>query len=305
MLPDAAEPAGTKPWLSVLIPAYEHPAGVERILQALQLNTLGGIECIISDDSASRNIAEVVRPYTEGQAQVIRYHRNTPALGAPENWNLLLARATGEYVLLLHHDEFPEDGDFFKKLRQEIIKQDHPDVIVLKCLVPTLGMKRLRQHQPTWLQKVTLKHAHNMLALHNVIGPPSALVLKAPLAISFDPRLKWLVDVEWMMRIFAMKGIRWVIAPSIFVVSWPNPDVSITRQIKPRLRAIRDKESAILAKDIDDWLMSTLLYPQSMFESLLSRMERIIWAGLRLCVIACLHLRSRPFPPDVSVHRKA
>ncbi len=301
MQPEASLAVGATPWLSLLVPAYEHPEGVARILRALQLNTVEGIECIVSDDSASQAVAEVVRPYTEERPKLVRYHRNTPPLGAPENWNKLLASATGDYVLLLHHDEFPEDVDFFKKLRRAILEQDQPDAIVLTCLVPTLGKKRLRQHQPTWLQKMTLKHAPNMLALHNVIGPPSALVLKAPLGIPFNPRLKWLVDVEWMIRILAMKDIRWVIAPSIFLVSCPNPAVSITEQIKPQLREIQDREASLLAEIIDDRLLSALLRPQSPFESLLSLVERVAWTGLRLCVIAYLHLQSRPFP---SVHRQ-
>lgn len=286
----------TPPWLSLLIPAYEHPSGVSRILQSLATSTEGGVECIISDDSASEAVANIVRPYLDAASPLIRYQRNKPALGAPGNWNRLLAQAKGDYVLLLHHDEFPEDGHFFEKLRQEIVKQSRPDVIVLNCMVPAFGMKRLRQHQPSWLQGLMLKHVPSMLALHNVVGPPSALVLKSTRRIDFDIRLKWLVDVEWMMRIFSMEKIRWIIAPTILLVSHPNPDVSITKQIKPQLREIRRREALLLSESIDSRLVSAILAPRSWPESLLAQFERLLWIGFRFFVVACLLLQSRSFP---------
>src|SRR6266446_10026845 len=102
-------PEGTpsrRPLLSILIPTYDYPEGVVRILRCLTPRLQDDVEIIISDDSPTSAVAESVAPFLDA-CDKIKYTHNARALGPCANWNALLERAAGEYCLLLHHDDIP------------------------------------------------------------------------------------------------------------------------------------------------------------------------------------------------------
>jgi len=67
----------------------------------------------VHDDSPDRDIE--IEMSRERFRDVI-YQRNDPPLGAVANWNGLIELATGRYILLIHHDEYPSQPDFFERV---------------------------------------------------------------------------------------------------------------------------------------------------------------------------------------------
>ncbi len=145
-------------WLSILAPAYRYPDGTQRILEALS-PLPDGVELLISDNTPNKSVSDVVARY---ESPNLQYWCNTPALEAVPNWNLLLDRATGDYVMLLHHDEVPLGRDYLALLRATIEATD-ADVLVQSILLMDASMRPLRPHVPLWLRDWVIRRTPGYL----------------------------------------------------------------------------------------------------------------------------------------------
>ena len=70
--------------LSILIPSFNYVDGVLKILKCLDLNQNIDLEIIISDDSSSNDLSNIMKSYDLKSKNII-YHRNIPSLGAVKN----------------------------------------------------------------------------------------------------------------------------------------------------------------------------------------------------------------------------
>lgn len=217
----------TAPLLSVLIPAYRYPDGIARILGGLGAYDPDLVEILISDDSPDQKVETVVQ--RAGLAGV-GYQRNSPPLGAPANWNALLEKASGEFCLMLHHDEFPLSDDFLKEILRQLAELRTCDVFLLDCVLVDPCAGRNRRHLPFGLRMAAVRHAPSYLLRRNVVGPVSVIIVRRILYPMFDPKLKWLVDVDVYLRLFA--GLPKIAAcPHILVGSILGRKDSITAQL--------------------------------------------------------------------------
>ena len=105
-------PVAPVPWLSLLIPAYDFPAGVDRILDSVAAAADERIECLVGDDSTTPEVERRVRAHAAFASGRVAYVRNVPARGAVTNWNEMITRASGEYLLFMHHDECPAGSEW-------------------------------------------------------------------------------------------------------------------------------------------------------------------------------------------------
>ncbi len=284
------------PSLSVLIPAYEYPLGVLRILDRLKAGNCEGVECLIGDDSRTDAVEQVVRAHTLFASGGVHYRRNRPSLGAVANWNDLIVRAQGDYVLLMHHDECPERDDFFQSLLQALKRHEHPDVLLLECMLPTLAGRRLRHHVPPLLRRTLLAWSPNHLLRHNTLGSPSVAVVRRSHCQAFNPSFKWLVDVEWMVRLLRASGTRIAFAVGLAVVSLPNAATSITASLGGQIPALREMEARQICAQWGRTPVFALLLPATLRERLLARLEAVVWLALRVLTRSTGWIWGRPLP---------
>ena len=235
-----------KPLLSVLIPAYNDAKGVKRILDLVYGGLSAGLslECVVSDDSQSSDVKDMVAEHPISEFDSFRFVRNSPSLGAAMNWNSLLDSSAGEFVLFMHHDEFPYEVNFFSRLEKLLRKQDARDVVVLKCCVQTIIPNRFRTHVPMWVARCYFYFGHESILRRNFIGSPSNLCVRRECLEKFDTRLQWLIDVDWYSRIFGNPGVK-VGFSHLRVVSVFNSN-SITANISSETSKLRDSESKII-----------------------------------------------------------
>lgn len=289
-----AEDSGS-PWLSLLVPAYEFPEGLARILRALDAPQAAGVECVVHDDSTSDAVQELVQGHRACLAGRVRYRRNRPALGAVRNWNSLVAAARGTYAILMHHDEFPDTPDFFTQVRAQLERLDSPDILILRCMLPSVG-GRWRLHMPPWLQRTLVRMAPSHLLRHNTIGPTACLVLRRERLQAFDERLQWLVDVEWSHRLLTAAGVRWELA-DVSVLSSQKPGGSITASLAGRTTEIARIESKMVQARLGRLPALRLQAPETLGERLLARLEHAIWLGVRAAVRLSGLLARQPQQP--------
>ncbi|PSF36755.1 glycosyl transferase [Aphanothece hegewaldii CCALA 016] len=93
--------------LSICIPAYNRPQWLKRALKSIiSQDILEEIEIIVTDDSSDEECHQVTNEVLENWLGQWMYEFNQPRLGMTENWNHSLKLASGEYVLVLHDDDF-------------------------------------------------------------------------------------------------------------------------------------------------------------------------------------------------------
>jgi succinoglycan biosynthesis protein ExoO len=91
------------PRVSVIIPAYNTEAYIEKAIKSALEQTLNDIEVIVVDDASSDKTVEVVKSITDQRLKVIVNEKN---LGAAAARNRALKAAQGEWIAVLDSDDW-------------------------------------------------------------------------------------------------------------------------------------------------------------------------------------------------------
>lgn len=175
-----------------------------RCLESVLKQDYRPVEIIISDDSPGEDIKQAIQSYITQLD--IKYFSNQPSLGSPKNWNAALDRANGEYLVLLHQDDWFHDPRALSIFSESLKRHDADFVFCQNTAIDKEGQKMILQAIPSLL---TAMHKNpNRLLLAQVIGPPSNTMVKRTVDIRYDERFIWLVDVDYYSRMLK-KGYRY------------------------------------------------------------------------------------------------
>src|SRR5678815_6041530 len=111
------------PFVSICIPTYKRVAYLERLLESIALQTFKDFEVIITDDSDDDSVKDLLKKY-EGQLP-IKYFQNGKALGTPANWNRAISKAKGQWIKLMHDDDWFSLSDSLASF-VKFTHDDHP-----------------------------------------------------------------------------------------------------------------------------------------------------------------------------------
>lgn len=184
--------------VSICIPAYRQTEFLKKALQSVQLQTYGHYELIVTDDSPDDAVKKLIDTFDfEGK---LRYFKNTRPLGSPENWNESIRRASGEYIKILHHDDWFATAsalDEFVKLLDE-----HPDADFAFSASSVFYSESGKYilYSPSQQQLKQLKAMPSRLFLGNCIGAPSSTIYRRSLTLFFDTKIKYVVDIDFYIR---------------------------------------------------------------------------------------------------------
>ena len=263
--------------LSVLIPAYGYAEGVGRILSSFQDCPSDEIEILISDDSRDEQVNELVGDISIQYKGKLQYRRNRPGLGAVANWNSLLAQASGKYVLLLHHDEYPLGERFVQRVLHLLRVAPEVDVFVMDCVLMSSTGTDVRPHLPGMIRKLVLKYLPAYLFKRNVVGPASCLIARRELYPRFDERLRWLVDVDAYFRL-RQSTASWRVCGDLIIGSTLGRKDSITASIKGELKDLDAQERIYLS--LKHPAARGWLAPRQHW--ILNVLEGIAWVAMRV-----------------------
>ncbi|CAH1662265.1 Glyco_trans_2-like domain-containing protein [Hyphomicrobiales bacterium] len=190
--------------VSICIPAYKQVEFLRITLASIADQRFEDYEVIVSDDSPNGDVEELVGEFGFGGR--LRYVRNAEALGSPRNWNAALALAQGEYLKILHHDDHFSDphalGRFVGLL------DDNPQALFAfsGTNVENVEDGSRRHHRISDAQAKSLALFPEQLFMGNVIGAPSATIVRRALGIEYDTRMKWLVDLDYYIRALRVRS---------------------------------------------------------------------------------------------------
>lgn len=182
--------------ISICIPTYNQTEYLTNTLSSIYSQKNVAYEVIITDDSTTDEVQKLVESFLE-QGKEIRYYRNRPNLGSPENWNFALSKAKGKFVKIMHHDEwFINDYALFKMLEKCL---ENPELMIISSsLLIDRGVDKFFKATPLQLNKI--QREPEQLILGNFLGSPSAVMFSIDRKQDFDRNYIWLVDIEFYLR---------------------------------------------------------------------------------------------------------
>lgn len=201
------------PALSICIPAYNRPLWLQRALVSIVNHSKSvshKLEIIISDDTPDTSCQQVVQKILQQWSGRWRYIHNKNSLGMAQNWNQSLELATGDYVLILHDDDFLLNDSVTKILRT--IESEWRRYPVLLFSVKVVNERqRVLKHQRV-KQAIFLPPAK---ALKQVLSNSSfvrfpAIVFQRKVLDEigyFNPDIGGIADLDMWVRLFSRYGV--------------------------------------------------------------------------------------------------
>lgn len=204
------------PKVSICIPAYSQIFYLKKTIDSVLTQTYNDYEIVITDDSPGNIVKDLVLDYNLPDR--IKYYKNESVLGSPENWNEAIRRSAGEYIKILHHDDWLNSKDSLAKYVQ--LLDQHPDV---DLAFSATQVKSTEGND--WVHRISTKDVENIQAnslnlfTHILIGAPSAVIFRKNTNLFFDRHLKWLVDMEFYLRQLN-RNPRTAFCPDLLVVTF-------------------------------------------------------------------------------------
>jgi glycosyltransferase involved in cell wall biosynthesis len=188
------------PKVSICIPAYNQIEYLKRTIDSSLSQSYTDYEIVITDDSSSNIVDELVKSYQLNDK--IKYFKNAVALGPPENWNEAIRRASGEYIKIMHHDDWFYDENSLGKYIA--LLDNNPDVYFAFAATLASSLENNDYvHMVSKEQLIELKSNPIVLFVNNFVGAPSTILFRKNKRFFFDKKLKWLVDFDFYIRLLS------------------------------------------------------------------------------------------------------
>lgn len=182
--------------ISICIPAYKRPENIDRLLHTVSIQTFKNYEIVITDDSPDDSVQTVLQKY---DYLPITYYKNEPALGTPANWNFAISKAKGEWIKLIHDDDWLASEDSLQLFAEATTKGHKFIFSAYNNVFSDTKKVQPMYFPPSWQQRII----HNPVTLlpRNVIGPPSVILVHRSLTQQYDTAMKWRVDIDFYIRL--------------------------------------------------------------------------------------------------------
>jgi glycosyltransferase involved in cell wall biosynthesis len=223
------EKALTSPIVSICIPTYRQVDYLRETLLSIQEQDFDDYELIISDDTTDDTVKQLVSSF--GFDDRLRYYHNPTALGSPENWNAAVRHAEGKYIKLLHHDDRFATPWALRHFVRLLDENAEADFAFSASSAFNISRGHSRDHSPKEEQIAHFLVIPEKLLLNNLIGAPSATIYKNGLELEYDCALKWLVDIDFYIRILR-KNSSFVYSPVVLIATATNASHQVTELCK-------------------------------------------------------------------------
>ncbi len=183
-------------FISICVPAYQRTDYLKRLLDSIYIQTFRNFEVVITDDSPGPEVQDLAMRHP--LKSKIRYFRNPSTLGTPENWNEGIRRSKGDWIKIMHDDDWFTGPDSLR-LFTEAIKKGKA-LFWFSAYTNVFPDGHIKKIQINTLDLNALKKLPEILVAANRVGPPSTTIFKKDPSIEFDNRMQWLVDIDFYIR---------------------------------------------------------------------------------------------------------
>lgn len=171
---------------------------MKRCLDSLVSQSFTGFEVILSDDSPDDSVQQIAEEYKTDLSVV--YFKNDPSLGTPANWNFAMQHARGEYIKLMHDDDWLADNEALQKFYDCLEMNPGVDFCFSAFFNVQLKTGKTNPVFCSSISRYLLRKDRYNLFKRNFIGPPSVVFQRNNRTDWYDVHFKWLVDFEGYIR---------------------------------------------------------------------------------------------------------
>ncbi|HXB45078.1 MAG TPA: glycosyltransferase family 2 protein [Puia sp.] len=186
------------PLISICIPAYKRTEFLKRLLDSISIQSFQDFEVIVTDDSPGSDVEQLCIPYKS--KFLLSHFRNNQPLGTPENWNEAISKATGQWIKLMHDDDWFSGRDSLQAFADRIKANPHVSFIFSAYSKIYLDEAKTEDIYVPFFRYRLLKKNPVTLLSTNIIGPPSVVLHLNNKKFVYDKKLKWLVDIDFYIR---------------------------------------------------------------------------------------------------------
>jgi glycosyltransferase involved in cell wall biosynthesis len=188
------------PKVSICIPTYNTARYLPEAIESVMAQDFEDYELVICDNASTDATSEICRSYTDPRIRYLRFDEQTNQSG---NFNRCLKAAQGEFVTLLHADDFLLPGFISDRVGQF---EQYPEVGLIFGAVEIVNERSAQLvTKAHWAEERFFKPGEllDSLLMSCIISPPSLMVRKllAELVGPFRTDLTWGHDWEWTLRL--------------------------------------------------------------------------------------------------------
>lgn len=206
------------PRVSICIPTYKEIKNLQNNLNSILIQNYKDYEVIITDDTPDESVEKFIAPYIEKFEGKLKYYKNLKTLGSPENWNESIRKSSGDYIKILHHDDWFTKNYSLEKFVEKLAC--NPNLSIVASF--SLAKKENGQSSIFRINQTDINKINNdplCLFFGNIIGPPSSIIFIRDKSISFDTRLKWVVDIDYLISLMTAGHKIGIIEEDLITVS--------------------------------------------------------------------------------------
>lgn len=214
------------PKVSICIPAYLQTHYLRNTLDSISSQDFDDYEVIISDDSPGTTVEKLVNEYDFGDK--LLYVRNPDSLGSPANWNRAVGLSRGEYIKILHHDDWLSTPSSLTQFVRMLDSNPNAGFAFSGATAQIAASRKTWTHSATGEQIDRLNEENTLLFNENFIGPPSATIVRRNAFIEYDENLVWLVDIAHYINM--LRSTEFVATAKPLIVSISQAPHQITNR---------------------------------------------------------------------------
>ncbi len=188
------------PFFSICIPVYKNVEYLQMLLVSIQEQSFQDFEIIISDDSPDSSIESWISQNFPGLE--FQYFKNITPLGTPANWNHAISKSKGEWIKLMHDDDWFASNKALMELYNALNDSNSKFAYChYENRFVNDTSKGFGKLSVFGIRKFLMLKNPVSLYGRNIIGPPSVVCVHHSVKERYDEKLKWLVDIDFYMRV--------------------------------------------------------------------------------------------------------
>ncbi|HET8677404.1 MAG TPA: glycosyltransferase [Blastocatellia bacterium] len=196
------------PKVSICVPTYNSARYLPQAIESVLKQEFSDYELVILDNASTDNTTALCSGYTDARVRYLRFEELTNQAG---NFNRCLKEARGEYLMLLHADDFLLSG--FLADRVSRLENDPDTGFVFGAVKIVDAEDEITSTKSQWNEDRLFQPGELLdhLLLGCIVSPPSMLVRKsvADEAGPFRTDLTWGHDWDWAIRLAEKSAVRY------------------------------------------------------------------------------------------------
>lgn len=190
--------------ISICIPTYNSGLKLVRLLDSISIQTYKNHEIVISDDSRNDEIEKLIAD--KYSTLNIRYYKNPVSLGTPNNWNNAVEKSSGDWINLMHHDDwFANENSLLEFVNAAKVNPE--STLIFSAFENNyLDLGTTKNFFCSKFEIFLLRKNYLNLYKTFLPNPSCTLINKNNKPYFYDKTFKWLIDFDFYTTLLQNKN---------------------------------------------------------------------------------------------------